>query len=166
MVFSDWLPVIGWTIPAVGWYVANKQANERELRKEVRSEIEEVVELVGDILDSLKKYLAQDGGAEESVELHLEIVHLFKRLDTLLDVLDTRQRSGLDDFSPVKLLELQDVKDLSTRFFDACTGDDFGEPDRVKLTGRELASAWLRCSNIGHELLNKLHRQFIARFSS
>lgn len=165
MSLPEWLPVIGWTIPAVGWYVANKQANERELRKEVRSEVEEVVELVGNILDSLKLYLALGGGDEDAIKLQLEIAHLFKRLDTLVDVLDTRQMRGIDDFLPVKLLDLEEVKRLQTRFFDACTGDDFGELDKVKLTGRELASAWLRCSNLGHQFLDKLHRQYIARFS-
>jgi len=150
----------------MGWYVANKQANERELRKEVRSEVDGVVELVGDILSALKDYLALDGDDEKSLGLQLEITHLFNRLDTLVDVLDCRQARGVDDFAPVKLLDLEEVVLLQTRFYDACTGGDFGEVDRKCLAGPDLAKRWLRCSSLGHQLLDKLHRQFIARFSS
>ncbi|MCL6262757.1 hypothetical protein [Craterilacuibacter sp. RT1T] len=164
MELSSWLPIIGWTIPAMGWYVANKQANERELRKEVRSEVEDVIELVDKILESLKEYLALDGSNDKALGLALEIRYLFKRLDTLIHILTERERYSFDEFTTTKLLNMNEVVIESSKFFELCTGGDFGDIDKQSLEANDLVSTWLRASLPAHELINKLHGQFITAF--
>lgn len=164
MALSEWLPVVGWSIPALGWYIANTQANQRELRKEVRAEIEDVSSLVEKILEAYKKYLALSGGDKDALGLSLEIQYAFNRLDAQLELLTLRRHYSYDEFAREQLLDMSEVIGVSTEFFDSCTGGNFGEKDKPALDGDVLAAAWLRSSLLGHRLIQLLSTQFVYAF--
>ncbi|MBX9348760.1 hypothetical protein K5M36_16860 [Chromobacterium vaccinii] len=159
-VIKDYGPIIAWLIPLTGWFVANRQANQRERRKEVRDEISEIGKKIDEVLICQKKILDLDSSdSDKSKIVILENAAIFMQIDAAIARLDRRYRNELSDWDDEKLLNLNDVIGKSTIFFNLCT-----EEHEDSFKEYEAARLWHKQCMAGNKLMDALHQSFIDAF--
>ena len=141
----SYLPYASLLVVVVGWFVANHQANTREVRKEARSAVDEARKLIKEVANDSLKYFC-----EGKDELAVPIKSGLEALEVDLDRLPNFRVKDAPLMG--RLVEFQD----------AVTGGDFEAKDRKRhpLDSAEV-SAILRTRNA---LLAELERQFKAYF--
>jgi len=153
---KDFAPAVAWVVAAMGWLVANSQANKREVRKEVRGEIDEISKLGKEILSELKKYYKTSVTSDESQQTEMVIKAHFKELDLRFDRLHCRQLSAFPSGGTVP------ANDAREKFFDLATFKHFETSSRP--TGVELSTLVLRQTHANLVLTEALHTQFLQEF--
>lgn len=153
---KDYGPAGAWVVAAVGWLVANKQANKREVRKEVRAEIDDIARIGKGILTELQKYYATDTGSDAALLSELTIKASFKELDLRFDRLHSR---GLAEFPVGGLVAANEPREA---FFDLATGVHFETSSRP--AAAERSNLIVRQTNACLQLTEALHAQFLREF--
>lgn len=156
-LLKEYGPAVAWFVSAIGWIVANRQANERELRKEVREEVGEVRDLVESVLSLLGEYPDSTAGSAKALKLEgsikFTLEDLSLRIQRLGEIKDWRRRPRMD------LIEA--TKELA-KFYDAVTGADFEAAERQD---DALASNHHRqCARLGLLLVDRLHKAYASGF--
>jgi len=154
---KDYGPAGAWVVAAVGWLVANNQANKRELRKEVRAEIDDITKISKTILSDLQKYYLTAAGGDDGLLLELVIKANFKELDLRFDRLHSR---NLAEFPAGGVIASNKPRES---FFDLATGSHFETTSRP--TAVERAGLIVRQTNASLQLTEALHAQFLREFS-
>lgn len=154
---KDYGPAIAWVIAAIGWAVANFQANRREVRKEVRAEIDELTKLAKETLLDLQNYYKTEVGSDDSDRYELVIKARFKELDMRFDRLHSRKH--LEHFPTGGLVAGNEARE---RFFDLSTFHHFETSSRP--SPKERSSMLLKQMLASLALTEALQLQFINQF--
>lgn len=85
---------VPWILVVAGWWIANRQANDRERRKELRALLDLVISVANDIEALAIDYHTAVSRPDVSKEMNL--LRRFARLTALLQTADRR---GLHDYS-------------------------------------------------------------------
>lgn len=108
------LTFLGWIVTAMGWLVANFQANKREKRKELRAEIDRVILTVHGLLEAARQYYTKAGDDREDARLRIHT--LINRASGQIELLDRHQ----DD---------PKVQSRFVSLYEAITNGDFESKD-------------------------------------
>lgn len=83
------MTIFGWLVTAIGWLVANFQANHRERRKEIRAEVDRLISTLDGLLEAAREYYTSNGNNRE--EPRLRIHTLINRSSSQIEFLETRK---------------------------------------------------------------------------
>lgn len=153
---KDFGPAFAWIIAAIGWTLSNYQANTREKRKEFRAEIVNIESTLSTVIDKLSTYFHMRKRDEAAKVLEIEIVGLFKSIDTQCERLAKRQKGG--DLG----LYVDEINAFREDFYDYATGRYFETAWRVPL--KNLSTHVQGLHGKASLLVESLHTLFLAKF--
>lgn len=153
----DYGSALAWGVAAVGWLVANKQANKREQRKEIRAEIDAIEKLIKDgILQKLSTYFDLAERNAEAKKLELAIKVHFKEVDMKFIRIAKREKGG------TRGLLLDQCKTQMWNFFNSSTGKYFEVNERIPAEQKNDHIS--KISIDAFMFIEELHNLFLKKF--
>ena len=110
--------LVTWLLHILGWYTANRHANERESRKDYRSAVDALEADIDRLLEAYRTYLTEDGATvneQARLKVHAELNRLSRHIESLKPIVGP----ALDQ--------------CHANLFEAVTGGDFESKARKKV---------------------------------
>jgi hypothetical protein len=146
----DYGPAIAWIIVFVGWFVTNRQANQREKRKEIRADVDRITGMIRQLVDDHRLYFTAPVGSPEEIRNGVAIKASFQRISMALE----RQTGRI---------ECAESKAHFVQLYELMTGGDFEDTSRK--VRNQSDHSFVTAASFAERTINAIERGFLAKFS-
>jgi hypothetical protein len=150
--YKDALTGVSWLLVAVGWFISNGQANQREKRKETRSEVDAICKVVAEVLIKCRTYYSTPPNDPKDDERGSEIAFEVHRIVTRTERLQDR------------VIYFNKAVDSVGSFFDAITSAPFQSKTRLPVSAG--SPKLLEIEAAVHGLIDALEESFTFSYTN